>query len=129
MAVDPLLFKYKGDRCAYCGLTVEEMLNRFGVVNKVFQFNHIDPAKKHPNYNNLIQRIISIEQLDELDKCVLLCNNCHDVLHAQQGMQSFFVQLVFGDRVIERWFKGQAIIDMERHAVTFFSDKPYLMDV
>jgi hypothetical protein len=68
MAIDPLLFKYKGDRCAYCGLTVDDMLRRYGVVNKLFQFNHIDPAKKHPDYDNVIQRVLSFEQLDEIDK-------------------------------------------------------------
>ena len=57
------------------------MLNRYGVINKVFEFHHLDPSKKHPKYDKLIQRVVSAEQLDELAKCILLCERCHVVLH------------------------------------------------
>jgi hypothetical protein len=77
------LYKYKGNKCANCGLSVEEMLARFGTFNRMFQFNHVDPKQKDPRYDNLIQRQLSGEQLDEVDKCVLLCNECHGILHAQ----------------------------------------------
>ena len=59
-------------------MSVVEIIQRFGKFRRYFQNHHVDPAKKDPNYNNLIRRHISTEQLDELDKCVLLCSNCHD---------------------------------------------------
>jgi hypothetical protein len=129
MAINPLLFKYKGNRCANCGLTVEEMQRRYGVVNKVFQFNHIDPKKKHPHYDNLIQRVLSTERLDEVDKCVLLCNNCHDVLHAQAGTAEVIFTLRFPDRVVDHRLKGQAILDMETQTLRFFSDQQLLLSI
>lgn len=129
MAISPLLFKYKGNRCANCGLTVEEMLERWGVVNKVFQFNHVDPAKKDSNYDNLIQRVISPEQLDEVDKCILLCNNCHDILHAQRGTATLHFKIKYADRVVEQHIKGQTIFDMQTKMLRFFSDDPYLLSL
>jgi hypothetical protein len=128
MPIDPLLFKYKGNRCANCGMTVDEMWKRFGVVNKVFQFHHIDPTKKDPNYNNIIQRELSPEQLDEVDKCVLLCNICHDVLHAQKGTATVNFRLRIGDRVVTQQMKGQMILNFETKALQFFSDEDFLLD-
>jgi hypothetical protein len=127
MAIEPLLFKYKGNRCANCGLTVELMLKRYGVVNKVFQFNHIDPTKKHPDYDNLIQRVMSTEQLDEVDKCILLCNICHDVLHAQRGTAEIAFAMHINDRTVEQRIKGQTILNLESGTLNFFSDEPVLL--
>ncbi|MEX2174200.1 MAG: hypothetical protein WD872_07550, partial [Pirellulaceae bacterium] len=73
------LYEYKGDRCGYCGRPVQEMIEEFGGFERIFEFNHIEPAKKHPDYDNLIRRTISTEQLDEIDKCVLLCRVCHGI--------------------------------------------------
>ncbi len=56
MAINRLLFQYKGNRYACCGKTVEQMIRRFGVANKLFQFHHIDPDKKHDDYDKLIQQ-------------------------------------------------------------------------
>jgi len=54
--------KYKGNRCAFCGMTVEEMLARYGTFKRMTEFHHIDEGKKAKNYNNLIQRKLSSEQ-------------------------------------------------------------------
>jgi hypothetical protein len=120
MAVNPLLFEYKGNCCAGCGLTVKEMMQRFGVVNKVFQFNHIEPEKKHREYDKLIQRVVSTEQLDELDKCVLLCNICHDVLHAQAVEAEVTRSVEFAGKVVEQKLKCQGIIDFETGVIRLF---------
>jgi hypothetical protein len=48
-------------------------------------FNHVNPDKKHPQYNNLIRRVVSAEVLDEVDNHVLLCCICLGVLHGQRG--------------------------------------------
>lgn len=129
MAINRLLFQYKGNCCAYCGKTVEESLRRFGVANKRFQFHHRDPAKKHPNYNNLIQRKLSAEQLDEVDKCVLLCSDCHIILEAQHGEAVIVLNRDLGDRVVEQQLKGNIIVDMEDKKIHFFSEDEILLDL
>src|SRR5258708_18927649 len=101
------LFKYKGNKCAKCGLSVTAMLERYGTVNRMFQFNHIDPTKKHPDYDNLIRRTINTEQLDEIDKCVLLCNECHGVVHAQNLTGEISLTVNVDGHKCEQTFKGQ----------------------
>jgi hypothetical protein len=64
--------EYKGGSCTFCGY--DKCLN-------ALQFHHIDPNKKEfsigsysfNKFDNLI---------DELDKCVLVCANCHAEIHA-----------------------------------------------
>ena len=129
MAINRLLFKYKGNCCACCGLTVEQMLKRYGVANKVFQFHHIDPAKKHPDYDKLIQRKLSAEQLNEVDKCVLLCEQCHTILHGQRGEATITLTRDLGDRVVEQQLQGNIIVDMESMKIHFFSDEEILLDL
>jgi hypothetical protein len=136
MSVSPLLFKYKGNCCADCGLSADEMLQRFGVINKLFQFHHVDPDKKHPNYDNLIQRRVSAEQLDEIDKCVLLCNNCHDIIEAQKGSGTINFTFDLGDRTVVVPAKGQFLVDLDIENDTikaikarFFQDEPLYLDL
>jgi hypothetical protein len=127
--INPILFKYKGNRCANCGLTVEEMLQQYGVINKIFHFHHVDPTKKHPDYDNLIQRTLSAEQLDEVDKCIFLCDRCHTVLHGQKKTATLTLTRNLGDRVVEQELKCNVIVDMKDNTLHFFSDQPYLLDL
>ncbi|WP_342607184.1 hypothetical protein [Vibrio tritonius] len=84
MAVDKAqLYKYKGNVCSCCGKSVEEMIERYGTFNRLFDLHHVVPSKKSDNYENLIRQNLSTAQLDEVDKCVLLCKECHGILHAQ----------------------------------------------
>lgn len=77
------LYEYAGNRCISCHKSVREILARYGTVDRVFAFHHVDPDGKSPNYENIIRRKLSTEQLDEVDKCMLLCVGCHGVVHAQ----------------------------------------------
>jgi hypothetical protein len=129
MPINHLLFKYKGNCCARCGKSIEEMLKRYGVANKLFQFHHIDPSKKHPDYDNLIQRKISAQQLDELDKCVLLCEECHTILHGQKGEAIITLTRDLGDRVVEQKLKGNLVVDMQDMKIHFFFDDEILLDL
>jgi hypothetical protein len=129
MPINHLLFKYKGNCCARCEKSVEHMLKRYGVANKLFQFHHIDPAKKHPNYDNLIQRKLSAEQLDEVDQCVLLCEECHTILHGQKGEAVITFTRDLGDRVVEQQVQGNIIVDMEDMTIHFFSEDEILLDL
>src|ERR1700732_1123959 len=84
---------YKGNRCAYCGVSVEESFKRYGTFYRMYEVNHVDPDKKDPDYDNLIRRNGSVEQLDELDKCVLLCKLCHGILHAQNIVTTMTIRV------------------------------------
>jgi transposase len=67
--------EYKGGKCVICGY------NRYlGSLD----FHHLDPAKKDYNISNL--RTYSMEKLyKELDKCILVCKNCHCEIHGKVG--------------------------------------------
>lgn len=118
---------YKGNKCAYCGMSVLESLQRYGTFHRMYQFNHVDPSKKHPDYDNLIRRNISTEQLDELDKCVLLCNQCHGILHGQDINMSLTLTVKVWDQTAEQTFKGQVIFDKVDNKLAFFTDDELLI--
>lgn len=62
---------YLGGKCSSCG----------GVFHPaVYEFHHLDPSTKERDPSKLLNR--SREVLyKELDKCVLLCANCHRLEH------------------------------------------------
>lgn len=65
------LVEYKGGKCFLCGY------NR--CVGSM-HFHHKDPSQKEFNITALT---ISFEKLkSEVDKCVLVCSNCHGEIHA-----------------------------------------------
>lgn len=62
---------YLGGKCAICGL-VDLVC--------VYDFHHIDPSKKEISIGD--RGGMSFETLrPELDKCILLCANCHRKQH------------------------------------------------
>lgn len=132
--VRELQLKYKGNRCAHCGLSVVESLERFGTFHRMYHFNHVDPSKKADDYENLIRRNITTEQLDELDKCVLLCAQCHAVVHAQDINITPTMTVTTGGRTASQTFKGQVIFDKVANKISFFSDDellimPYILTI
>ena len=67
------LIQYKGGKCELCG---------YHRCNSALEFHHIDPSQKDftiaqkNNYKN-------IEELKkELNKCILVCANCHREIHS-----------------------------------------------
>ncbi|HLN30858.1 MAG TPA: hypothetical protein VK395_24170 [Gemmataceae bacterium] len=118
---------YKGNRCAYCGMSVLESLRRYDTFHRMYQFNHVDPDKKNPDYDNLIRRNISTEQLDELDKCVLLCNQCHGILHGQNIVTTMTIRVDVRGQTAEQTFKGQVIFDKVDNRLAFFTDDELLI--
>ena len=69
--------KYKGGICNICG-------NSFHIA--AFDFHHIDPKEKDIDPGLLMQRSPEI-LYKELDKCILLCANCHRILHYNEGFK------------------------------------------
>jgi hypothetical protein len=73
------LVDYKGGACTKCG---------YNKYIGALEFHHLDPTKKdftiahrrHTNFNDEIRK--------ELDKCILVCSNCHREIHNEMA-QSF----------------------------------------
>jgi hypothetical protein len=62
---------YKGGCCEICG---------YNKSIAALEFHHIDPEEKDIDYLKLKNR--SWEKLKtEIDKCMLVCSNCHKELH------------------------------------------------
>ena len=65
------LVEIKGGKCKCCG---------FDGHYSALEFHHLDPSKKEFNLsvtNNGWNKL-----LKEVDKCILLCSNCHRMVHA-----------------------------------------------
>lgn len=70
-----LLIWKKGGQCEECSLKYD------GENGAIFQFHHKEPTtKKFTVGSNLTNRTIAELQL-EVDKCSLLCANCHSTHH------------------------------------------------
>jgi len=66
--------EYKGGKCSICG---------YNKCIYALEFHHTNPLEKDKNLNNRgIDRRKSFESLKiELDKCILVCANCHREIH------------------------------------------------
>ncbi len=65
------LVEYKGGKCQNCG---------YSKSHSALEFHHLDPSKK--DFTIGYKRRISLDKLkEEVDKCVMLCSNCHRVEH------------------------------------------------
>ena len=66
--------KYLGGHCNRCKQTFHPA---------VYEFHHLDPATKDRDPSKMLQ--LSWTRLQaELDKCVLLCANCHRLTHYEE---------------------------------------------
>lgn len=45
------------------------------------EFHHLDPNQKDPDFNSLMKRSPKGRE-QELNKCIILCSNCHKETHA-----------------------------------------------
>ncbi|MDY7015584.1 MAG: hypothetical protein SVX43_18710 [Cyanobacteriota bacterium] len=68
---------YKGGCCFECGfMATEDTI-------AAFDFHHIDPFEKEYTPSNMLM-MKKDKVFKELDKCILLCSNCHRILHHRQ---------------------------------------------
>ena len=68
--------KKMGGECTNCKIKLTE--NNW----PIFDFHHIDPSQKEVSWSTL--RNWSNNKIEkELNKCTLLCANCHRLLHAK----------------------------------------------
>lgn len=65
--------EYKGGKCLRCGYSDTSFV-------AVFDFHHLDPKQKDFSISNSSKSWEKISK--ELDKCILLCANCHRIEHS-----------------------------------------------
>lgn len=67
-------YEYLSDKsCINCG----------EVENVCLDHHHVNPEEKHDGIGHMLTELRSIESiLKEIDKCVIICSNCHRKLHA-----------------------------------------------
>jgi len=70
-----LFVELKGGICNRCGNVFQACC---------FDFHHIDPRKKDFIISESYVRQGKVNVFAELDKCILLCKNCHYLLHYGQ---------------------------------------------
>lgn len=62
----------KGGKCIVCG---------YNKCNAALDFHHVDPSTKDPDISKM-RNWSAARKRSEIDKCVLLCANCHREVHA-----------------------------------------------
>lgn len=73
--------RYLGGECSCCHIK----LNNTNY--SIFDFHHLNPSEKEYSWEKL--RLFSDNRvIQELNKCQLLCSNCHRIIHATQESDS-----------------------------------------
>jgi hypothetical protein len=67
-----LAVNYKGGCCIKCG---------YNKYNGALEFHHLDPSKKDFTIAHLNLHAFNEKIKKELDKCILVCSNCHREIH------------------------------------------------
>jgi hypothetical protein len=120
-----IFFDYKGNCCANCGKSIQDAIERWGIACG-FDLNHVNPETKATSYKNLMRRKkLSTEQLDEVDKCALVCKDCHTALHGQNLTVGLEIVLYFGDGVIFKRVLNacQVLNDKKQNRLMLFTDE------
>lgn len=64
-----------GGKCQICG---------YDKCSAALEFHHRDPTKKEIEISKFANNNkLSYKQIRELEKCILLCSNCHKEAHAK----------------------------------------------
>tara|TARA_R110000787_G_scaffold268461_1_gene374961 strand:+ start:53 stop:535 length:483 start_codon:yes stop_codon:yes gene_type:complete len=70
-----MLFKHKGSECAHCKLSEPDH-------SEIYDYHHLDPTTKMYSISIILEGPIE-RLIAEVDKCLLLCSNCHRKEHAR----------------------------------------------
>lgn len=68
------MIEYKGGCCQRCG---------YDKYQGALEFHHIDPNEKDFNLSRLKKYSFDDRVKSELDKCILVCANCHREIHQE----------------------------------------------
>ena len=67
---------YKGGKCSICGISYN------GENASIFDYHHLDPSIKDANVSTMLKgKSLTDKMKNEIDKCVLVCANCHRLIH------------------------------------------------
>lgn len=125
MANRAQLYKYKGNQCTCCGRSVQEMIDRYGTFDRMFELHHIDPGCKDRSFKNLIRKTLSFDQIKEVDKCTLLCSQCHSVIHAQNIRAKLQLVVSHEEREVSQVFDGWIVCDSHDKTFTFVTNQRF----
>lgn len=103
------------------------MLDRHGTFERMFEFHHVDPTSKDQHYRRLMAQRLSRRQIDEMDKCVLLCRNCHGLVHAQNIRAQLTLSIDFRGRIVSQIVSGWAKADLVSKTIRFITNQPYTL--
>jgi hypothetical protein len=85
--------EYKGGSCEGCGYNKNP---------KALEFHHKDPSQKDFGISKVNRR--SFENIkNELDKCILLCANCHREIHDEIWRKSSTTNWKIYDSLLKKW--------------------------
>jgi len=68
--------EYLGGECRDCG--------KDNYHPSIYEFHHLDPRTKTANPSQYLEAFSRDKLFKELDKCVLLCANCHRLRHYEE---------------------------------------------
>ena len=72
-AIKNALIEYKGGKCERCG---------YHKCMRALEFHHLDPNEKDFGVSkNLCKTMNTLKS--EVDKCILVCSNCHAEIHQE----------------------------------------------
>lgn len=77
-AFKQLCIQYKGSKCENCG---------YCKCNSALQFHHTDTKEKQFNISSVRNKKFTEKVKQELDKCILLCANCHRQKHNNELLE------------------------------------------
>ncbi len=115
-----------------CRRSIAAVERRFLTSRGAYEFNHIDPSQKSPIYEKLIRRVISAAQLDELDKCNLLCRICHGIWTNQRLNGKLQVTIALPDGwVVKKRFRHHGLMEFKKGKpkIHLFADEPCHLEV
>ena len=78
-AIKKMLIDYKGGACERCGYCKSQ---------RALEFHHLNPLEKDFGISKQINKKID-DLKSEVDKCILLCSNCHAEIHEELYNQGF----------------------------------------
>lgn len=72
------MVEYKGGECNRCG---------YNKYIGALEFHHINPSEKDFTPSTLKSYVFNDKVKNELDKCILVCSNCHREIHHELRME------------------------------------------
>ena len=79
-----------GNKCVECGYSQNPL---------ILQFHHLNPEQKKDKMARIIQNGNKQEIEDEVKKCIILCPNCHAIIHS--GLAQFHKKGLSSKQIID----------------------------